>query len=210
MKQKHCLKGLRIKGQNALLWCITGNVKWMYQVYSPCIYILYIYIYTCPYMWARSSGRALRKAGVCRGHPALQRRAEWLRGWKNPPSHHMPHQWARWTHRASIQATSTHRTAPSASLPQGDETQKSAHPTFTVVVTQPSSSVGHQLLYVIPAAGIARSSCSRAYVPGLCERDWCCNLPLNQSSAIGILSSLHASFHLLFYAKLLYLYIIYT
>lgn len=47
-----------------------------------------------------------------------------------------------------------HRAAPSASLPRGDEVQKSINPTFTVVVYQPSSPAGRQLLYVIPAAGI--------------------------------------------------------
>ena len=61
--------------------------------------------------------------------------------------------------------------ALSASLPQGDETQKSINPTFTVVVTQPSSPVGHQLLYVIPAAGITRSLCLTVYVPGHRARD---------------------------------------
>lgn len=84
-----------------------------------------------------------------------------------PPSHHL---WARCTHRARTREAVTDRAVPSASPPQGEEMQNSINPTFTVAVTRPSSPGGQQFLYVIPAAGITRSSCSKSHIPGHCVR----------------------------------------
>lgn len=108
----------------------------------------------------------LRKAAGSGSHPALEGRA----AGKSPftpraTSVGTPH------HQTRARETATHRAAPSASLPQGDETQKSVNPTFTAVVVQPSSPAGHRLPCVIPGAGIARSLCSRADVPGHRVRD---------------------------------------
>lgn len=84
MKQKHCLKGLRIKGQNALLWCITGNVKWMYQVYSPCIYILYIYIYLPIYV-GKKLWKGIKKSWSLQGAPSTTEEGRVVERLEKPP-----------------------------------------------------------------------------------------------------------------------------